>query len=60
MKSHILFPFLARVARTPGNVLRAIAFWWRHGPISKEQAERIDRLCYPKKYLVHVNGPEKP
>lgn len=50
----------ARIVTGPRDALRAIAFWWRHGPISKEEADRIDRIRFPKKYLVQVNAAKQP
>jgi hypothetical protein len=45
--------------RAPRNVVLAMRFWWRHGPVTPEVAERIDRLRFPQKYLTLVNPVAK-
>lgn len=49
---------LKRFFGAPIAAILAIRFWWRHGPISREEAERVDRICNPKKYLPEVDAPK--
>lgn len=35
----------------PYDLVSRIQFVWRHGPVSRNNAERVDRICNPAKYL---------
>jgi hypothetical protein len=35
----------------PQKAVSNLQFVWRHGPISRREAERVDRICRPGKYL---------
>ena len=35
----------------PQKAVSNLQFLWRHGPVSRREAERVDRICKPGKYL---------
>jgi hypothetical protein len=49
-----------RIQNLVTKPLLAVRFWWRHGPLTPEAAERVDRLCHRKQYILEVNSIEKP
>lgn len=34
----------------PHDLVSKLQFVWRHGPVSRDNAERVDRICNPAKY----------
>ena len=34
----------------PHDLVSRMQFVWRHGPVSRSNAERVDRICNPAKY----------
>jgi hypothetical protein len=44
------------VWHAPRNAVRNVRFLWQHGPISREEAERVDRLCNPRKYMPQADS----
>jgi hypothetical protein len=34
----------------PHDLVSRLQFVWRHGPVSRNNAERVDRICNPAKY----------
>ena len=34
----------------PHDLVSKLQFVWRHGPVSRDDAERVDRICNPSKY----------
>jgi LPXTG-motif cell wall-anchored protein len=42
-----------RVWLAPYDLVSKTQFVWRHGPVSRKNAERVDRICNPAKYLGH-------
>jgi LPXTG-motif cell wall-anchored protein len=34
----------------PHDLVAKLQFVWRHGPVSRNNAERVDRICNPSKY----------
>jgi hypothetical protein len=45
------FETCKRAWLVPQKAVSSLQFLWRHGPISRREAERVDRLCRPAKYL---------
>jgi hypothetical protein len=49
-----------RIQNLAMKPLLAIRFWWRHGPLTPEAAERVDRIWHPKKYTAEVSSAGNP
>lgn len=49
-----------RLIMAPINLVLGFIGRSRHGPISKETIERLDRIRNPQKYLVKVNATDEP
>ena len=43
--------FLKRVCLFPRTIWNGLARLWRSGPLNAAEAERVDRICNPSKYL---------
>jgi hypothetical protein len=58
MKTFNFTRICRRAWLAPQTAMANVRFLWNHGPITRETADRIDRLSNSKKYLSQVNPPE--
>jgi len=60
MKKFDFIQFCRNVWRAPLKAFRNVRFFWQHGPISSEEAERVDRICNPRKYMPQADPDPVP
>jgi hypothetical protein len=50
MNDSKLMRLCKRAWLAPHDLVSRMQFIWRHGPVSRDNAERVDRICNPAKY----------
>lgn len=50
MNDSKLMRLCKRAWLAPHDLVSRMQFVWRHGPVSRSNAERVDRICNPAKY----------
>jgi hypothetical protein len=50
MSESRLMRICKRAWLAPHDLVSRLQFIWRHGPVTRNNAERVDRICNPAKY----------